>query len=155
MIQAGPRVQPQTLCHKTETCRLYRGLNLHPFPDERPLSSPPPVFQALLHSLAGLRAALRSERAFRQELVLLVAAVPLALVLTGDPFRRAALIASIFGLMSVELLNTAIEKLCDHVTPERNDRIEVIKDMGSAAVFCALVLAALLWGATLVERLGF
>ncbi|MBB4196454.1 diacylglycerol kinase (ATP) [Rhodoblastus sphagnicola] len=119
------------------------------------MSSPPPVFQALLHSLAGLRAALRSERAFRQELVLLVAAVPLALVLTGDPFRRAALIASIFGLMSVELLNTAIEKLCDHVTPERNDRIEVIKDMGSAAVFCALVLAALLWGATLVERLGF
>ena len=114
----------------------------------------PALFQALLNSLAGLRAALRSERAFRQELILLVVAVPAALALTGDPFRRAALIASIFGLMSVELLNTAIEKLCDHVTPERNGQIQIIKDMGSAAVFCALVLTALLWGATAVEFLS-
>lgn len=104
------------------------------------------LFRALLHSLSGLRFALRSERAFRQELILLAAALPAAWLLTADPFRRAALIASIIAVMAVELLNTAIEKLCDHITKEKNDHIQVIKDMGSAAVFCALASAAVLWG---------
>jgi diacylglycerol kinase (ATP) len=57
--------------------------------------------------------------------------------------------------MAVELLNTAIEKLCDHVTPERHEQVRAIKDMGSAAVFCALALAALLWGAAGVAFFGF
>ncbi len=56
--------------------------------------------------------------------------------------------------MAVELLNTAIEKLADHVTPERNPKIGVLKDYGSAAVFCALSLAALVWIAALAIRLG-
>ncbi|MCW2316547.1 diacylglycerol kinase (ATP) [Rhodoblastus acidophilus] len=112
------------------------------------------LLQALLNSLAGLRAALRSERAFRQEMILLVLAIPAALALTGDPVRRALLIGGVLALMSVELLNTAIEKLCDHVTPEKNGEIRDIKDMGSAAVFCALILAALLWGAALADSLG-
>ncbi len=110
------------------------------------------LFRALLHSLAGFGAAFRSERAFRQESVLLLVAIPAAFFLTRDPFRGAALVASILAVLSIELLNTAIEKLCDHVTPEQNEKIRAIKDMGSAAVFCALALAAVLWGAAALER---
>jgi diacylglycerol kinase (ATP) len=113
----------------------------------------PALFRALLHSLSGLRFALRSERAFRQEAILLAVSFPAAWLLTADPFRRAALIGSILAVMAVELLNTAIEKLCDHITPETNDRIHAIKDMGSAAVFCALALAAALWGTTALQSL--
>jgi hypothetical protein len=40
------------------------------------------------------------------------------------------------------LLNTAIERLSDHVTPEYHTQIGVIKDAGSAAVFCVLILGA-------------
>jgi diacylglycerol kinase (ATP) len=57
-------------------------------------------------------------------------------------------------VICVELLNTGLEKLADHVTPEWNDQIGFIKDIGSAAVFCILVLAFLVWAAALALRLG-
>jgi diacylglycerol kinase (ATP) len=58
-------------------------------------------------------------------------------------------------LMIVELLNTAVEKLSDHVTPDTHPAIGRIKDMGSAAVGVAMVLAGLVWMVALVERLGW
>jgi len=54
----------------------------------------------------------------------------------------------------VELLNTAIEKLADYVTREQHAEIRRIKDFGSAAVFCAICLAGLVWLAALAVRYG-
>lgn len=51
------------------------------------------------------------------------------------------MIGVLLVVLAIELLNTAIEKLSDHVTPEHNRHIGMIKDFGSAAVFCALWLA--------------
>ena len=56
--------------------------------------------------------------------------------------------------MVVELLNTAIEKLSDHVTPENHPAIGRIKDMSSAAVALTLLLVGMVWLAALAERLG-
>ena len=52
-----------------------------------------------------------------------------------------------FVLLAVEALNTAIEVLCDHVTPEIHPAIKKAKDLGSVAIFiicCAMVLVAVL-----------
>ena len=98
--------------------------------------------RATLNSWNGLVAAMRSEAAFRQELVALILAVPLAFVIAPDIWKRFALIAVILFLVVVELLNTAIEKLADHVTPALHPGIGRIKDMGSAAVGIALLVAA-------------
>ncbi len=56
-------------------------------------------------------------------------------------------------LLAVELLNTAIEKLADRVTLEHDPQIGRVKDMGSAAVAVAAVIAGLVWLFALVERL--
>src|SRR5215207_5594405 len=101
-----------------------------------------------------MRAAARSEEAFRQELVALLVAVPAAFIIATDAWRRLALIGVILLLMIVELLNTAIEKLSDHVTPHHHDAIGRIKDMASAAVGLSLLLAGLVWLIALVERFG-
>jgi diacylglycerol kinase (ATP) len=58
-------------------------------------------------------------------------------------------------VLAIELLNTAIEKLSDHVTPEHHIEIGIIKDAASAAVFCLLLLAAPVWLAAITVRLGF
>jgi diacylglycerol kinase (ATP) len=57
-------------------------------------------------------------------------------------------------VMAVELLNTAIERLSDHVTSEPHPTIGLVKDYGSAAVCCALSLACLTWLSALVIRFG-
>jgi diacylglycerol kinase (ATP) len=112
------------------------------------------LLKATLNSWNGMRAAARSEEAFRQEIVALLVAVPAAFIIATDAWRRLALIGVILLLMIVELLNTAIEKLSDHVTPHHHDAIGRIKDMASAAVGLSLLLAGIVWLVALAERIG-
>lgn len=105
------------------------------------------IIRAFLNSLRGLGWAARNEKAVLQELILLALALPLALWLARDVMMFAALIGALLLLIAVELLNTAIEKLADHVTPERHPQIGLVKDLGSAAVFAMLLLNVLVWGA--------
>jgi diacylglycerol kinase (ATP) len=112
------------------------------------------LLKASLNSWNGLRAAARSEEAFRQELWAFLVAVPAVFLIATDTWRRVLLVGVIVLLMIVELLNTAIEKLSDHVTPEHHDAIGRIKDMGSAAVHLNILLAGLVWLVALAERLG-
>jgi diacylglycerol kinase (ATP) len=115
------------------------------------------VFRLLLatrNSWNGLRAALRSERAIQQELAVLIVAIPVAFVLASETWRRVALIGVILLLLIVELINTALEKLCDHVAPGIHPKIGFVKDLGSAAVGFALILAGFVWLVALAERFG-
>ena len=112
------------------------------------------MWRATVNSWRGLIAAAKSEQAFREELLALIIAVPLAFVVASEAWKRLALIAVILLLMAVELLNTAIEKLSDHVTPAQHPDIGRIKDMASAAVGVALAIAGLAWLLAIVERLG-
>jgi diacylglycerol kinase (ATP) len=113
------------------------------------------IVSALCNSMRGLGSALRSERAVRQEVLALAVSIPAALLISASLWVRVALVGTILLTLAVELLNTALEKLCDHVTPQHHAQIGTIKDMGSAAVLCALALSALIWGAALLQALGF
>ena len=110
------------------------------------------LWKAFLNTLAGLGWALRHEQAVREEVAVLVLALPASIFLATSVGWWLALIGSLLGLMIVELLNTAIEKLSDHVTPDHSEAIKVVKDLGSAAVFIALALAFATWVAALVVR---
>jgi len=110
------------------------------------------LWRATINSWHGLMAATQSEQAFREELVLLAIGVPLAFFLTGDVGERFALIGTLVVILIVELLNTAIEKLSDRITLDHDPALKRIKDMGSAAIFLALLLAGVVWLWVLVER---
>jgi diacylglycerol kinase (ATP) len=112
------------------------------------------ILRATVHSWNGLRAIAASEAAFRQEILLLLVSVPLAFLIAQDNWKRLALIALIMLVMVVELLNTAIEKLCDRLTREREPEIRAIKDMGSAAVGLSLLMAGFFWILALCERVA-
>ncbi len=112
------------------------------------------LYTATVNSLRGLRYGLRHETALREELIVLAAAVPLGIPIAPTWVWYIAMIGALLGLLSVELLNTAIEKLADHTTQERHPQIGMIKDYGSAAVLCMLCVAALIWIAAIALRLG-
>jgi diacylglycerol kinase (ATP) len=113
------------------------------------------LLKASLNSWNGLIAAARTEQAFREEIVALLIAVPAAFLVATETWRRMMLIGVVVLLMVVELLNTAIEKLSDHVTPHHHDAIGRIKDMASAAVGLSLLLCGAVWLVTLAERFGW
>jgi len=112
------------------------------------------LLRATINTWHGLLAAARSEEAFRQELVALVLAVPLAFLLADEGWKRLALIGVVVFVLVVELLNTAIEKLADRVNLAIDPQIGRVKDMGSAAVGLALLIAGITWLLALAERLG-
>ena len=103
------------------------------------------ITRATVHTSRGLAAATRTEMAFRLEIAALVLAVPLAFLFAAEAWKRLALIAVVMLVLIVELLNTAIEKLSDHVTPTNHPAIGRVKDMGSAAVGLTILLAGATW----------
>ena len=107
------------------------------------------LVNATRYSFDGLRAAWRHEDAFRQEVLAAVVLIPLALWLPVARVEKLLLVASVLLLIVVELLNTAVEAAVDRDSYEINPLGKRAKDMGSAAVLGALLIAALTWGTVL------
>ena len=111
-------------------------------------------WRATINTRNGLVFAIRSEQAVREELAALALSVPMAWLVGATTMRRVELIAVVVLVLVVELLNTAIEKLADRLTTAHDPQIGRVKDMGSAAVGVALVMAGLFWLFALAERMG-
>ena len=107
------------------------------------------IRNAFGYSLSGLRSAYRAENAFRQECWLAVVLIPLACFLPVGGIGRALMIASVLLVLIVELLNSAVEAVVDRVSLDRHHLSKRAKDIGSAAVFIALVNVAVVWGCVL------
>jgi diacylglycerol kinase (ATP) len=103
------------------------------------------VWNALRYSMRGLSHALRVESAFRQELTLAIVLVPIALFLALPPLDTLALIASIVLVLIVELINSSIEAAVDRISFDHHRLSGRAKDLGSAAVFLALMLCLVTW----------
>ena len=112
------------------------------------------IARAMRNSFAGLREGVAGEAAITQEAVIFAIALPVSFFIAGSLWTWVALIASLLGVLAVEFLNTAIERLCDHLHPGRHDAIRVTKDFASAAVFIALAIAGLVWGAATLRAFG-
>ena len=110
------------------------------------------VVHAAGYSLSGLRSAHRHESAFRQEFWLAVVMLPAAFWLGRSWIEVALLAGSVLLVLIVELLNSAVEAVVDRVSFEMHDLSKRAKDLGSAAVFIALVLAGGLWAGALWQR---
>jgi diacylglycerol kinase (ATP) len=104
------------------------------------------VIDASRYSFQGLRCAWRSEQAFRQEVMIVVPGVLLALLLPVSDLRKLALVAVLLLVCIVELLNSAIEAAIDRISLERHPLSRNAKDFGSAAVMLSMLVAALTWG---------
>ncbi len=112
------------------------------------------IAAAAVNSASGLKHGFANEAAIRQELALLALALPVSFFIASSFWVGIALIASLLVVLMAEFLNTAIESLSDHVTPEMHEEIRVTKDLASAGVFFSLLLAGLVWLAAIAERLG-
>ena len=102
------------------------------------------------NSLKGLRRAWASEAALRYEVYVLIVALPAAWLLGHNAVERALLIGSALLVVVVEILNSAIEATVDRIGLEFHELSGRAKDLGSAAVFCAIVVALATWAIVLL-----
>jgi len=103
------------------------------------------IFRATGFSIKGLKAAWIHEAAFRQELILTVLLLPIALFVEISTVERLLLIFTLFIVLIVELLNSAIEAVVDRVGSEIHPLSGQAKDIASAAVFLSLLICGITW----------
>src|SRR5690242_2292198 len=114
---------------------------------------PRQIWQALIWSLKGLRAGWQQEASFRLEVGLVVVLFPLGIWLGNGAVEKVLLCGSLLLVLVIELLNSALEAVVDHVCPDVHPFAERAKDMGSAAVFIAMLGVLLTWILILGSRL--
>ena len=103
------------------------------------------LIQATQNSLSGLRLAFNKEEAFRVQTFLTLAALPAAWWIADTLIEGLLLSFTIALVLIAELLNSAIEATVDRVGMKYHDLSKQAKDIGSAAVFVAIILAAMTW----------
>ncbi|MGY1425605.1 diacylglycerol kinase [Lysobacter sp. A289] len=103
------------------------------------------VLKAARWSLQGLAAAWLHESSFRLEVCLFVVLAPLGWWLGQTPVEQVLLIGSMLLVLSVELLNSAVEAVIERYGAQFHELSGRAKDMGSAAVFVLMLNVALTW----------
>ena len=103
------------------------------------------IFNAAGYSWLGFKAAYEHEAAFRQELWLSLVLTPVALYFGPSYADKAILMASLVFILLIEILNSALEAVVDRFGDEIHPLAGRAKDMGSAAVFLAFIIAGLVW----------
>ena len=104
------------------------------------------LLNAFGYSMAGIKAAYKNEDAFRQEVLMAIVLIPLAIYLGESGLEKAIMIASVLLVIIVELLNSSIEATVDRISLENHNLAKRAKDIGSAAVLISLVNLAVVWG---------
>jgi diacylglycerol kinase (ATP) len=111
------------------------------------------LIKAWQNSVRAFRKLSVSEKAFQQELGLLVVAIPTAWFLSTSWRGYWLLVGAVLLLLMVEVLNTGIEAACDAVSREFHIDIQLAKDCGSLAVLISVVIAMIVWGMAIVEAI--
>lgn len=103
------------------------------------------IFKAVLYSISGIRFALNDEAAFREICCVVVVGIPLGIYLSDNFCEAVILIFPFFICIIVELINTAIENICDMISTENHILIKKAKDLGSAAQFISQIILLIVW----------
>nr|WP_202598157.1 MULTISPECIES: diacylglycerol kinase [Vibrio] len=109
------------------------------------------LIDATGYSIKGLKAAWLYEAAFRQELLACVVLIMSTFFMSVSNIERILLISSLLLVLTVELINSAIEAVVDRIGDEWHELSGRAKDIGSAAVFISLLLAGFVWLSILVK----
>ena len=109
------------------------------------------LWNALFYSLDGLSAAFRHEDAFRQEVLMALILIPIAIHAPASGPGKAVMVASVLLVLIIELLNSGIEAVTDRISLEDHVLAKRAKDMGSAAVMIALLNVPVVWLLVLID----
>lgn len=95
------------------------------------------------YALQGINYFFRNERNGRVQ-VLIAGCVFLSGILLSISITEWLIILLFTALViSLEMFNSALEKVCDHISPDWHPQIKVIKDMAAGAVLWASILSLL------------
>lgn len=101
------------------------------------------MIKSFQYALQGFLAAVRSEANLRFHIAAAVIVIAAGLWLQIETVEWCIVILCIGAVFGIELINTSIEQLCNHVTEEEHPSIKKIKDISAAAVLLVSITGAI------------
>ncbi|GAB3423631.1 diacylglycerol kinase family protein [Niabella aquatica] len=97
--------------------------------------------RSLGYAFNGLVQAIRSEQNMKVHIVAAIIVTTGGFILSIPTAEWIAILICIGVVIAFEMFNTAIEKLCDFVSPEHHAQIKVIKDLSAGAVLVMAIIS--------------
>ena len=106
--------------------------------------TPNSVFQTIKNSLNGIRCYAKDGKSILLYLFGVILEIVMGFVYKINGLEWILIICILGIILSVEVINTAIEAVCDAITKRYNPLIKIAKDCGSAATFVIFTVAIIL-----------
>lgn len=103
-----------------------------------------PLHKSFLNAFRGIFVMIKTERNFQIELFAFFVNVFLIFYLKLSNTDAAIILIVSTAVLSAEIFNTAIEKICDFIQPDYDKRIGFIKDISAGAVVIIAVLSVII-----------
>ncbi len=100
--------------------------------------------KSVRHALRGFKEVFKVEGNFRIEVVIALLIAVISFVLPLASFERAMVILVIASVLVLELLNSAVERMVDTLSPRIDVLAGVVKDILAAAVFLMSIVAVII-----------
>jgi len=92
----------------------------------------------------GIKEALQSEKNMKVHSLLMVLAIALGIVLKLSSVEWAILTITIGLVLISEFINTSLEQIVDLVSPEKQEKAKIAKDVAAAGVLVSAIVAVLI-----------
>lgn len=110
----------------------------------------PPLHKSFLNAFRGVFMMIKTERNFQIELLAFFVNLFLIFYFKLNNTDAALVLIASFAVLSAEIFNTAIEKICDIIQPDFDKRIGFIKDIAAGAVvltaIASVIVGVLVYG---------
>ena len=103
----------------------------------------PSLLRSITNAIRGLCMIFKSERNFQIEVFALLINIFLIFYFHLSTLDAVLIFMVSFMVLSVEIINTAIEKICNFIHPEYDKRIGFIKDIAAGAVTLMAILSVI------------
>lgn len=99
--------------------------------------------KSALYALNGLKTLFIEEHNARIHIAIVIAVVTAGFLLKISNTEWLVICMLIALVFSLEIINSAIENICDYISPQWNEVIKKIKDLAAAAVFVSSVISVI------------
>lgn len=105
------------------------------------------------HAFRGILSSVKTERNFKVQIFAAVLVLLLTFFLEAKLVEWAIIIVCVVMVLALEMINSAIEKICDLMHPEQSPKIKIIKDIAAGAVLITSIGAAVIAAIILLPKL--
>lgn len=102
------------------------------------------LINSFKYAIEGIISSFKTERNMKIHVLAMIVVIALGLFFKLNKVEWCFIIIAIASVISAELFNTAIETVVDMVSPERNPKAKLAKDIAAGAVLVVAIGAAII-----------